>query len=66
MPKTEKLTFEVHADKNGASVVVGDKELRLEQGKPYETSNHAEQLALSRHPFVKLAEKADTKSKGDK
>jgi hypothetical protein len=52
-----KQGYELKANFNSAEVAVGDKLIRLEEGKGYETSDPAEQGALDNLPSVKRAEK---------
>lgn len=54
-----KKSYELKADFNSAEVAVGDKLIRLEKGDKYETSDPAEQNALSEFPATKEVTKGD-------
>jgi hypothetical protein len=52
-----KVSYEVKANVNSFEMALGDKLVRIEDGKPYETSDPHEQAALDDQPSIKRGEK---------
>ncbi len=50
-------SFEVKANVNSVEIAVGERLVRLEDGKPYATKDPEEIRALEAHPSVKTADK---------
>lgn len=61
----EKTVYELKANFNSAEVAVGERLVRLEEGKQHATNDPAEIRALEDHPAVKHAEKPTTARKAD-
>ena len=55
-----KVAFELKTPYNSAEVAVGDRLVRLDSDKPYETTDADEVRALDQHPAVKRAGKASS------